>query len=59
MDVIIIALILIGITYWLTKPDIKRSVGRPKKSSKPKEFGTGLLQDSNAHDWWNPGSGGI
>ncbi len=24
-----------------------------------KKFGEGMLQDSNAENWWKPGSGGI
>ncbi len=54
MDAIIFAVVLIGFTYWLAKPskEVKRQVGRPRK---PKQFGQGLLVDTEGVDWAKEG----
>ena len=55
MDAIIFSIVLIGLTYWLASPtkEAKRQVGRPKK---PKQFGQGLLIDTNSFNWWKCGN---
>lgn len=44
---IIIAITLVTLTYFLSKP---KKVGSPRKS---KKFGEGLLQGAGDFDWWN------
>jgi len=58
MKVVIISIILVALSYWLSKPDdkTKRQAGRPKKA---KKFGKGLFTDTNGWNWWKPGDGGL
>lgn len=54
MEIIFPVIIVIGLTYIMAKPTPKG-----KKKQAPKKFGEGLLQDSNAYNWWKPGDGGV
>ena len=55
METIFTVFVVVGIVYFLSKPIDKKG----KKKTPSKKFGEGLLQDSNAHDWWKPGDGGV
>jgi len=50
MEIVIIALFGLALTYFLAKPD-------KESDEQPNESGDGLFNDSNSNEFWNPGDG--